>query len=510
VANIDVTGDGVADSAAALAAVGITPAEQAQLALLYPTPTSLWRVPIPHFSQPWDFNWPFAPPPGAVPPSNPPPGPPPVPPSTCGGAGDVGGSSGGGSGGSSGGGLNDNSSSPNSSRIECQNGILHETVPVAGTPFSLNYASDRVAGYDALNHLLIPISGATVPSSVVGISLEVDIAGRSFTASFPPSPNLSTTFDWDGQDVLGRTLQGGQLATVSVGYAYQGVYLTPSENPNGAEYNALFGHFSYYGTPATGDPARQQVTLIQRSTVPLGHWDNEALALGGWNLSAHAVYEPSVKTLHFGDGTNVVPAFVPGIIQTAQLISLVGAITAAPDGTLYVGSQSCVYSVSPSGALAPFAGQCGGAGYGFSGDGGPATSAQLDLVGDLAVGPDGSVYIADFENNRVRRVSPSGIISTFAGGGTLGAGNPATQVGLGHVGSVTVAPDGDVYLIDNGQFMRKVTPDGILSTVAGTGPTCCSTGTGGPASAAALKEPGNVRVAPDGGVMAALSRSLSA
>ena len=58
-------------------------------------------------------------------------------------------------------------------------------------------------------------------------------------------------------------MQGIQTATVSVGYVYQGVYLTPTENPLTSAYNATFGHFSYYGTPATGDRTRQTVTLLE-------------------------------------------------------------------------------------------------------------------------------------------------------------------------------------------------------------------------------------------------------
>ena len=108
VANIDVTGDGVADSTASLEAVGITAAEQAALASVYAAPTSLWRVSIPHFS-PWDFNWGWGPPPDAGAPSVP--GAmqsSPVPDNGC---------------------QSDDSFAPNGSTIECQNGILHESNP---------------------------------------------------------------------------------------------------------------------------------------------------------------------------------------------------------------------------------------------------------------------------------------------------------------------------------------------------------------------------------------------
>ncbi len=498
-ANIDVTGDGVADPPATLAALGITPAEQAEIATIYPTPTSIWRVPIPHFSRPFDFNLGYGPKPPAIIPNEPPAGPPPIPPQIC-----LSGDSG------------NTSNLPASSQIECDNGILHEAVPIAGTPFSLTYSSDRVAGYAASNRLIIPLSGATMSPTAVRIDLEVDVAGRSFTTSFPPSPNQTATFDWDGKDVLGRTLQGGQTASISVGYVYPGVYLTPSENPGGVQYDELFGHFSYFGTPATTDPTRMQVTLLQKYTSPIGrtvgHWSSESLALGGWMLDAQAVYEPGARVIHFGDGTNVSPAWLPQVLTTMATPGFQpGPIAVGPDGNLYVVDQNlpCVYLITPSGVSSRFAGTCV---TGYSGDGGPALAAQMTPASDVAIGPDGSLYIAEGQSNRVRRVDTAGIITTVAGTGSAafsGDGGPATQATLNNPAGVDVAPDGTLYIADfyNGRI-RRVSPDGVISTFAGGAPNTGScgnndNGTGGPANAACLSDPFRVRVAPDGSLYVA-------
>ncbi len=113
-----------------------------------------------------------------------------------------------------------------SSIIECQNQILGEVVDVTGTPFTLNYRSDRVPGRIASNTLEIPLSEDTVPASLKRIELEIRVAGQSFQQTFPAAANQQTTFTWDGQDAYGRELQGRQPAIVRVGFVYDAVYQT--------------------------------------------------------------------------------------------------------------------------------------------------------------------------------------------------------------------------------------------------------------------------------------------
>src|SRR5205807_2623746 len=111
--------------------------------------------------------------------------------------------------------------------------------------------------------------------------------------------------------------------------------------------------------------------------------------------------------------------------------------------------------------------------YGFSGDGGPAVNAKLNAPTGVAVDRDGNVFVADYNNRRVRKVSPSGMITTIAGDGTCcawysGDGNPATSVHL--IGPLGLSLDnaGNLFLTDFG-VIRKVSPSGVISTVAGGG-----------------------------------------
>ena len=115
---------------------------------------------------------------------------------------------------------------------------------------------------------------------------------------------------------------------------------------------------------------------------------------------------------------------------------------------------------------------------GFGGDGGPATAAKLFYPADVAVDDSGNLFIADRQNTRVRKVSPTGIISTVAGNGTspgwrtgpaIGDGGPAVYSQLESPTAVAVAPDGTLYIAGS-YLIRKVTPAGIINTVAGINP----------------------------------------
>jgi len=154
----------------------------------------------------------------------------------------------------------------------------------------------------------------------------------------------------------------------------------------------------------------------------------------------------------------------------------------------------------------------------FAGDGGPATKASLNGPSAVAVGPDGSLYICDTWNQRIRKVDPRGIITTIAGDGwrkrrgdpTLdpgrfrGDGGPATEASLSTPLGVAVGADGSLYIADAyNNRIRRVDRKGIITTVAGDGwPNRPGigrfTGNGGPATEASLNTPNAVAIGPDG------------
>src|SRR5437879_5961263 len=158
-----------------------------------------------------------------------------------------------------------------------------------------------------------------------------------------------------------------------------------------------------------------------------------------------------------------------------------------------------------TGIITTFAGSGPGGYYsgGYSGDGGPATSARLNLPGEIALDTNVNLFIADSQNGRIRRVDAStGMITTVAGNGGFtfsGDGGPATAAALNHPGGVAVDTNGNVFIADayNCRVRRVDAATGILTTVAGNGQFSFS-GDEGPATAAALWFPIGVRV-DDGG-----------
>jgi hypothetical protein len=142
----------------------------------------------------------------------------------------------------------------------------------------------------------------------------------------------------------------------------------------------------------------------------------------------------------------------------------------------------------------------------FAGDGGTATSAALNNPVGVAWLGDGSVLVADYQNHRVRRISPSGVIRTVAGTGTpgfSGDGGAATGARLNAPTDVAATADGGFLIADMGnRRVRKVSAGGTINTVAGTGGEGFS-GDGGPARNALLNAPTGVASTPAGGFLVA-------
>ena len=478
-ADVDTTGDEVADNGASL---GMTEAERRQIAELYGEGQTLWRVPISHFT-PWDCNWPYGPPPDAESPDQPPPitnEQPDEEPQECG------------------------------SVIGLHSQSLGEQIEVVGTPFRLHYNSLRTVGQKAAYTVQIPLADDNPPADLKEIVLEVEVAGQRFAETFPPTPNQNHTFTWDGKDAYGRLLQGRQPVTIRTGYVYDAVYQEP------AQFDQAFGAFS--GVPITGSRARNEITLWQESEARIGAWDRVPQKLGAWSLNAHHVYDPASQTLYLGDGSQRSAQGMGQVISTVagdgdnandgdgdpatEASTFATDVAVAPDGSFYIAAGSRIRHVGLDGIISTFAG--GGTPDDGMGDGGPATEAKLNSAGRIALGPDGSLYISERFEHRIRRIGPDGVITTIAGNGTAGYsgdGGLATDAQLDDPEELAIGPDGSLYIADaSNHAIRRVGPDGIITTFAGNGERCDSLspcGTGGPATEAQLTSPSGVAVAPD-------------
>jgi uncharacterized protein (TIGR03437 family) len=184
-----------------------------------------------------------------------------------------------------------------------------------------------------------------------------------------------------------------------------------------------------------------------------------------------------------------------GAAAVAQLNNPAGVAVDA-QGNLFVADtlNHRVRKISPSGAITTVAGT-GVAGY--SGDGGPATSAQLDSPMGVAVAGNGVLYIADTHNNRIRMVTGTGAMYTLAGNGNAsfyGDGGPAGQASVHAPQGVAIDANGNVLVADTGnQRIRRIAGNGNIGTLAGSGGQGYS-GDGGAATSAQLNLPAGVAV----------------
>jgi len=182
-----------------------------------------------------------------------------------------------------------------------------------------------------------------------------------------------------------------------------------------------------------------------------------------------------------------------GQATSATLYSPTRAV-ADQAGNIYIADfyNNRIRKVDTSGIITTVAG-IGTAGY--SGDGGPATAAELYWPYAVAVDNLSNIYIADSVNNRIRKVDASGTINTIAGTGfpgVLGDGGPATAAQVNEPEDVAVDNTGNVYIADYGNSkIRKINTSGVISTIAGTGSPGYG-GDNGPAISAILNLPTGV------------------
>ncbi len=181
-----------------------------------------------------------------------------------------------------------------------------------------------------------------------------------------------------------------------------------------------------------------------------------------------------------------------GQATLATLFNPQGVFADSIGNVYFIDSDSArIRKINTSGIISTIAGTKVS---GYSGDGGAATAAQMSYPNDILMDKNGNIYFTDVSNYRVRKISSSGIISTVAGTGVSGFsgdGGPATAAQIGFPYYLTIDRNGNLYFGDDSSArIRKVSASGIISTVAGTGVVgtagMVSAGDGGPATAAVL------------------------
>jgi sugar lactone lactonase YvrE len=188
---------------------------------------------------------------------------------------------------------------------------------------------------------------------------------------------------------------------------------------------------------------------------------------------------------------------------TSAVTNLPSDVVIDNSGNIYFSElTNCVVrKIATDGTITTIAGVVGNCS--FDGDGGPASVAKLDFPAGLAVDANGNLYISDRGNHRIRKVATDGIISTVAGNGTdgdSGDGDQATAANLDTPRGVAVDATGNIYISDwYNHKIRKINTSGVISTYAGTGDSGFS-GDNGLATAAKLKSPDGIAVDAGGNV----------
>jgi YD repeat-containing protein len=330
--------------------------------------------------------------------------------------------------------------------------VLAQSIPLAGTPFTLEYHSNRVLGDRRGRQLNIPAMGTSVSSGLSGGLVDVQIAGQRHSFSVPPTPSAAVPFAWDGEDIAGRPVHGWQRAEIRVGLVAPRSYRQPSAFAN------AFAHTSTGS--AVGEQAEPNVRWLRYDRM-LHTYDSRQTDIGGWALDQHHSYDPKSRVVYLGDGRSY-----PTRTSSTTIERFAGVA------------------------------QTGSAGV-SSGDGGSALAARMDSPRAIAVGPDGAVYIGTREG--VRRVdAETGVMTTVAGGKSTCNPNlidgVATDMCI-FAHTIDFARDGSLIIADNptatgsvDRIRRLDLATGTISHVAGVRPNagCTNTGDGGPAREAAL------------------------
>jgi trimeric autotransporter adhesin len=246
-------------------------------------------------------------------------------------------------------------------------------------------------------------------------------------------------------------------------------------------------------------PARAFITALD-SPASVALDNNEQLLVA--DALAGRVYriDPAADMIQATAGLAAPSGGGDGGPATAAAMLMPYGVAAGADGSFYVSDSQDhrVRKIDSSGVITTFAGNGRPV---FSGDGGTAVNAGLGTPRGIAFDPAGNLYVIGVRGAYVRRITPQGAISTFAGGqlgGFAGDTGPATSARLGAPVAITFDRDGNAYIADNGNHrIRRVNTSGIISTVAGSAQSGFA-GDGGPAVEARLLSPAGVAVDAEG------------
>ncbi|HTI58539.1 putative Ig domain-containing protein [Mucilaginibacter sp.] len=363
---------------------------------------------------------------------------------------------------------------------------------------------------DKGNYVVRKITPAGVVSTFAGSGVRGAVNGDPLTAKFAGSTDI--TIDIKGNLYLA---DGGQVRKIVTGG-----YTIDKSLPLGLTFDKTTGIIS--GTPAAATP----LTNYTISAYNISGSSSFTIQITVDPADANAVQPPDIsyatpqvykatKTIQPLSPTNnggAVPRTVYSQVSTfagsgvpgaadglgkAASFSYPIAIATDASGNFYVTEtvNSLVRQITPGAVVSTFAGKAGKTGYAD----GQGSAALFASPSGVAVDGAGNLYIADALNNRIRKISPGGLVSTYAGNGTAGSTNgPALQASFNNPTGLAIDASGNLYVVDQkNNMIRLVSASGIVSTFAGNG---LPGNANGPALQASFNQPQGIAVDASGNV----------
>ncbi|MDD2698083.1 MAG: putative Ig domain-containing protein [Arcobacteraceae bacterium] len=187
---------------------------------------------------------------------------------------------------------------------------------------------------------------------------------------------------------------------------------------------------------------------------------------------------------------------------TSASFKLPNGVAIDSSGNIFVAdsSNNRIRKITPHGVVTTVAGSASGTFGGFAD--GNETSARFKKPSGIAIDSNGNIFVADTTNNRIRKITPDGVVSTFAGSGTATfADGTGTSASFKNPNGVAIDSSGNIFVADYGNNkIRKITPQGVVTTVAGSGTATFADGTG---TTASFKNPNGVAIDSSGNIFVA-------
>jgi RHS repeat-associated protein len=341
---------------------------------------------------------------------------------------------------------------PDRSAILAESQVVQESLQIPGTGLNLVYHSSRAAGY--LSTIQLQLTPETIPPTLNLIHLRITIEGILFEKTFEADPVIKFTYAWNRLNVYRQRVYGVTTAIVKVGYEYSDC----------------------------------KTVIWDVQTTKLSGHDMSISEVGGWNLDIHHRYNFHEGILQKGDGSNIYLKHKPRVILTTmgdghqrpldcndcegqaskQRLLAPVALTAAPDGSIFVGDFNLVRKILTDGRVRTVV---------------RLNATRVSYRYHMALSPlDGTLYISDPESHQIIRVGntedytdPDHNWETVVGSGErclpgdeahCGDGALARDAKLAYPKGVAVSNDNVLYFAD-GTNIRMMDRDGIVTTVIG-------------------------------------------